>query len=148
LIALGATLVLSSSPASAARSARFYAESPSQRIITIAKAWVGSRYVWGGETPRPGFDCSGYVKWVYSRARVALLPHQSNEMRFAPRMHRIARWQARPGDLIFYMDGSGRAYHVSIFARPGWEYAAVDPAMGVRYKRTYSSNLRFMTDWH
>ena len=32
-----------------------------------AQKYVGTPYVWGGSTPETGFDCSGYVCWVYNQ---------------------------------------------------------------------------------
>lgn len=124
------------------------ATTPGQRIVTVAKRWVGARYTYGGETPRQGFDCSGYTRWVYRQAHVALLPHNANAQRFAPRMHRIPRAQARPGDLIFYFDGSGRAFHVAIYAGHGAQFAATTPSGGVRRQPIWSRHVTFKTDWH
>ena len=80
-------------------------------VVRTARRYLGVRYVWGGESPR-GFDCSGFVQWVFARNGVA--------------MPRTAREQAgvgdapypgdlRPGDLLFFWGGSG-AQHVAIYA--------------------------------
>lgn len=80
-------------------------------IVRTARRYLGVRYVWGGESPR-GFDCSGFVQWVFARHGVA--------------MPRTAREQAgvgdapypgdlRPGDLLFFWGGTG-AQHVAIYA--------------------------------
>lgn len=119
----------------------------SRRIIRIAKRWVGTRYTWGGTSPSTGFDCSGYTRFVFRRASVARLPHQSERQRHAYRMHRIRRRHARPGDLIFYMSG-GRAYHVAIFDGHGGQFSAVDRREGVRHQKIYAHNIQFRTDWH
>lgn len=139
----GLSLAAPLAPAAAATSA-----TPGQRIVTVAKRWVGARYRFGGATPQQGFDCSGFTEFVYDRADVARLPHDANGQRFVRHMHRETRRQARPGDLIFYFHGSGPAYHVAIYAGRGYQYAAATPGDGVRYQRIWSRDIGFRTDWH
>jgi cell wall-associated NlpC family hydrolase len=115
-----------------------------QRIVTVAKRYVGGRYVAGGASPR-GFDCSGYTQYAYAQAHVKNLPHNAEaQMRG---MRRISRAQARPGDLVFYLSGDF-AYHVAIYAGHGWQYAAATPRDGVRYQPVWSRAVRYGTDWH
>jgi cell wall-associated NlpC family hydrolase len=121
---------------------------PGQRIVALAKQLVGSRYTYGGASPAQGFDCSGLTEWVYAHAGVATLPHNANAQRFAPRMHWVARANARPGDLVFYFSGSGQAYHVAIYAGHGMQYAATMPGEGVRYQIVWSRQVAYRTDWH
>lgn len=119
---------------------------PGNRVVSVARQQVGARYVWGAS--RPGaFDCSGLAMYSYSRAHVANLPHQSNAQRFSPGMHAIARAQARPGDLIFYLSG-GSAYHVAIYAGNDSQYSATNPSRGVEHARIWAANIYFATDWH
>ncbi len=82
------------------------------RVVDYAKHFLGVRYVYGGSSPRSGFDCSGFVRYVYARFGVSL-PHSS----FADmlRGRRVGRWQMKPGDLIFF-DGAG---HVGIYVGSG-----------------------------
>lgn len=120
---------------------------PGQRVIAIAKKHVGDRYVYGGVSPRTGFDCSGYTLYAYKKADVARLPHNTNTQMHARHMHRIGRKNARPGDLIFYMSG-GSSFHVAIFAGHDMQYAAADPKDGVRYQKIWSRHIQFRTNWH
>lgn len=146
-LALIAATTAPASAATATTATSRPALTPAQRIMRVAQRWVGTRYVWGGSRPTTGFDCSGYTRWVFSHAHIALLPHQSNRQRFAPRMHLISRRYARPGDLIFYMSG-GSAYHVAIYDGHGGQYSAVNPANGVKHQKIYATNIQFRTDWH
>jgi cell wall-associated NlpC family hydrolase len=108
------------------------------RIITIARSYLGTPY--GGQ-----FDCSGYTQVVYHKAGVANLIHNAEAQR--EHMRLIPGAQARPGDLIFYMDG-GSAYHVAIFAGGRMQYAANVPGGSVVYQGIWSDDIEFGTDWH
>ena len=121
---------------------------PGERIVMIAKRYVGrARYVEGGDSPRTGFDCSGYTKYAYARAQVHWLPHNAEAQRRMRGMRRIGVRAARPGDLVFYMSG-GHAYHVAIYAGHHMQYAAATPKDGIRYQQVWSRDVQYRTDWH
>jgi len=82
------------------------------RIVAYAKRFRGIRYVYGGTSPRSGFDCSGFVRFVYAHFGVTL-PHSS--FGDFDRGRRIARSSLRPGDLVFF-DAVG---HVGIYVGNG-----------------------------
>lgn len=128
----------------ASRAVVHYYPAPGERIIDVARRYVGARYVEGGASPS-GFDCSGYTMYSYEQAKVKLLPHNAETQLRS--MRAISRAQARPGDLVFYLSG-GTAYHVAIYAGHGWQYAAATVRDGVRYQAIWSANVRFGTDWH
>lgn len=78
------------------------------RVVRYARRFLGVRYTWGGSSPRTGFDCSGFVRFVYSHFGVSL-PHSS----FADLWHGhgVARRALKPGDLVFFAGAS----HVGIY---------------------------------
>lgn len=120
---------------------------PGARIVSVARRYVGRTwYRYGGASPA-GFDCSGYTLYSYAQAGVARLPHSSQAQRYAPYMHRIAPYQARAGDLVFYLSG-GSAYHVAIYAGHGMQYAAAVPGERMVYQHIWSSSIEYRTDWH
>lgn len=82
------------------------------RMVSFAKHLVGVRYSWGGSSPGSGFDCSGFVRYVYGHFGISLA-HSS----FADywRGRHVGRWAMRPGDLVFF-DGAG---HVGIYVGHG-----------------------------
>jgi peptidoglycan DL-endopeptidase LytE len=82
------------------------------RIVAYAKRFRGIRYVYGGTSPRSGFDCSGFVRFVYAHFGIAL-PHSSYGD--FDRGHRVSRSSLRPGDLVFF-DSVG---HVGIYVGNG-----------------------------
>jgi cell wall-associated NlpC family hydrolase len=82
-----------------------------QRVVEYAKRFVGTPYVYGGSSPH-GFDCSGFVRFVYAHFGVTL-PH-SSYAQFGDG-HRVLRASLRPGDLVFF-DSVG---HVGIYVGNG-----------------------------
>ena len=77
-------------------------------IVRYARRFLGTRYVYGGSSPRTGFDCSGFVRFVYGHFGISL-PHSSFGDLWRGR--RVARRHLVPGDLVFF-DGNN---HVGIY---------------------------------
>jgi cell wall-associated NlpC family hydrolase len=71
-------------------------------VVAIAMRYLGVPYVWGGASPS-GFDCSGFVMYVYAQVGISL-PHYtvSQYGMGAP----VSRSQLQPGDIVFF-DGLG-----------------------------------------
>jgi cell wall-associated NlpC family hydrolase len=82
------------------------------RVAQFARHLVGVRYTYGGSSPRSGFDCSGFVRYVYGHFGV-VLPHSSYAQFDQGRS--ISRASLRPGDLVFF-DGMG---HVGMYVGNG-----------------------------
>lgn len=79
-------------------------------LLNNAYAQVGVPYVWGGKTPS-GFDCSGFVNYVYKQTYGVNVGGYTGEQQYAG--PKISVSSAQPGDLIFW--GSyGSPYHVAI----------------------------------
>jgi cell wall-associated NlpC family hydrolase len=80
-------------------------------VVGIAMRYLGTPYVWGGASPS-GFDCSGFVMYVFSQIGVSL-PHSSYAQYGygSP----VSRGDLQPGDLVFF-DGLG---HVGIYVGGG-----------------------------
>jgi cell wall-associated NlpC family hydrolase len=78
------------------------------RVVYYARKFIGTPYSWGGSSPRTGFDCSGFVSYVYEHFGISL-PHSSYGQ--LSRGRRVLRKYLKPGDLVFF-DGGG---HVGIY---------------------------------
>ncbi|MGH2934946.1 MAG: C40 family peptidase [Gaiellaceae bacterium] len=78
------------------------------RVVGFARRLIGVRYSWGGSSPRTGFDCSGFVRYVYGHFGVSLAHSSFSD--FVRGKH-VGRWAMKPGDLVFF-DGAG---HVGIY---------------------------------
>lgn len=89
------------------------AAGPQARAASAALAQVGAPYLWGGASPRTGFDSSGLVVWAYGRAGITGLPHATPVLWDAGR--HVARAHLRPGDLVFF----DHADHVGIYLGNG-----------------------------
>jgi cell wall-associated NlpC family hydrolase len=76
-------------------------------VVGIAMQYLGRPYAWGGASPA-GFDCSGFVMYVFAQIGVSL-PH-SSYAQFGAGVP-VSRSDLQPGDLVFF-DGAG---HVGIY---------------------------------
>lgn len=83
-----------------------------EKIVRFARHFLGVRYVYGGTSPRSGFDCSGFTRYVYAHFGIHL-PHYSGGQFDMGR--RVSRGGLRPGDLVFF-DGLG---HVGLYIGRG-----------------------------
>jgi peptidoglycan DL-endopeptidase CwlO len=101
----------SSAPAASADPA---APGAAGAAIAAAESQIGVPYVWGGETPGVGFDCSGLVQWAWAQAGVSL-PRTSGAQFAATTQVPLADIQ--PGDLLFY--GPDGADHVAMYIGGG-----------------------------
>jgi cell wall-associated NlpC family hydrolase len=83
-----------------------------EKVVRTAQKYIGVRYKHGGATPG-GFDCSGYVMYVYERNGI-LLPRSVKRQYQAGKKIRLG--QAKPGDLVFFRTSRKRRLsHVGIY---------------------------------
>ena len=105
-------------------------------ILKVASKYVGTPYVFGGETPA-GFDCSGYVAFVFAQFGIAL-PHAVHAQN---RMGMLVKAEdAQPGDLVVFNDLS----HDGIYAGNGNFYHAPRPGDTVKLAPIFTSNVHFV----
>jgi len=88
------------------------------RVLGTADSYVGVRYVWGGNTPSAGFDCSGFTKYVLAKHRVSL-PRTAREQARAGRAVVANFGSLRSGDLMFFAEPGDAISHVAIYSGDG-----------------------------
>ena len=100
-------------------------------VVTIAKKYLGTPYVWGGSSPK-GFDCSGFTQYVYGQAgkqigRTTVAQESAGTQ--------IPVSQAQAGDLLFW-GNKGSSYHVAISTGGSGYIASPQPGQNVKYGST------------
>lgn len=106
---------------------------PAGRVVRLAQSFVGTPYVWGGSSPS-GFDCSGFVQYVYRKIGVNL-PRVSYQQATAGK--RIGLGGLRAGDLVAW-DNSTRnngADHIAIYIGGGMIAEAPRPGVPLRVRK-------------
>ncbi len=105
-------------------------------VLAVAAKYVGTPYVFGGENPS-GFDCSGYVRFVFSQFGLDL-PHS---VRAQALMGIVVRQQdAVPGDIVILDDYS----HDGIYAGNGAFYHAPHPGDTVKLAPIFTPNVFYL----
>ena len=98
----------------------------SNDLVSIAQSLVGSRYVAGGTTPA-GFDCSGFVQYVYSRVGVGVSRSSWTQLYDGTG---VSYDNAEPGDIISWGYGYTPT-HSALYVGNGMMIHATNPSQGV-----------------
>jgi murein DD-endopeptidase len=85
-----------------------------EALIERAQTQLGTAYHFGGTTPKEGFDCSGFVGWVYRELLREPLPRVAEAM-YKLHAPAVGKSDLRPGDLMFYRIFGGKVSHVSMY---------------------------------
>lgn len=112
-------------------------------VVSVAKRYLGARYVFGGSSPR-GFDCSGFAKYVYSQIGVSLPRTASEQATKGLAIRNVSDLKA--GDLVFFETYAPGISHVGIYIGDGKFIHASNPKGGVRVTSisgtSYASDFR------
>ena len=118
-----------------------------RRVIQNAMEYMGVPYVFGGTTPG-GFDCSGYVRYVYASVGI-YLPRMADEQFEVGTP--VSRRNLRAGDMVFFETYEPGASHVGIYLSDG-NFIHASSSYGVKissldeeyYTETYYGARRIM----
>lgn len=100
-------------------------------IIAYAKQFMGTPYVWGGTTPKPGFDCSGFTQYVCKHFGVTINRVAVDQMLNGTK---VSYNNLRKGDLVFFertYNTSAAASHVGFYIGNGQFIHAADAGIKI-----------------
>lgn len=92
------------------------APSPATAVVNTAKQYLGIPYVWGGETPGTGFDCSGFTSYVLAQNGITI--PRTAALQFGSGTP-VTRSNLRVGDLVFFTTYTAGASHTGIYLGDG-----------------------------
>ena len=103
-----------------------------QNLVDYALQFVGGPYRAGGNDPRTGVDCSGFVRYVMQHGAGISMNRSSGSQ--ATQGHAVNSSQMQPGDLLFYSGGSG-INHVAMYIGDGKIVHASTYATGIKISK-------------
>lgn len=109
---------------------------PQQQIVAFAKTLMGTPYMYGSTDPAVGFDCSGFITYVFNHFNLKV-PRSSVE--FTNRGREVAVAQAQPGDLILF---TGTDSTVRIVGHMG---IVIDNSNGLQFIHSSSGKANGVT---
>ena len=110
--------------------------SKGQAIVELAKKYLGTPYVYGGSSPS-GFDCSGFVYFLYKNMGVTLNRVAADQMTNGTWVPKNA---LQPGDIVGFANKSGYINHVGIYAGNGMMIHSPQTGDVVRYESIVTGN--------
>jgi hypothetical protein len=113
-------------------------------VLSTGDAYLGTRYLYGGTAPQSGFDCSGFVQYVYNRNGVSL-PRTSRQQATTGRSLPARLDGLRAGDLLFFSQNGDVVDHVAIYAGDDRILHSSSSGGGVRYDDLQSARGRWFT---
>ena len=103
----------------------------SNSIEEISKKYLGVEYVWGGNTPKTGMDCSGYTKYVFNKVGISIPRTALTQSKIGKT---VDRKKLKKGDLLFFLTDKKRGIpitHVGIYLANGEFIHAASKKKGI-----------------
>lgn len=85
-------------------------------VVKTAKSMVGKPYKWGGCSPSDGFDCSGYVWWVYKQHGLSVPRTASEQARYG---QSVSYDNLRAGDIVVFDPPQNKGKHTGVYTGRG-----------------------------
>ena len=97
-------------------------------LISTAKKYIGTPYAFGGTTPK-GFDCSGYLQYIFARAGISI-PRLADDQYHLGKSTKSVK-QLVPGDLVFFSTYEPGASHCGLYLGDG-KFIHASSSKGIR----------------
>lgn len=110
-------VLLLSACASNKHDVRSHDAASTTKLTSFAQSLLGSRYKYGGNSPDTGFDCSGFVDYVFQRSAGVSLPRTAQKI--SRHGASVKSSQLREGDLVFFDTNNENYSHVGIYLGGG-----------------------------
>ena len=108
------------------------------QISEFAQEFLGYKYVYGGASPETGFDCSGFVSYIYKSFGISVTRNASGQFRDNGVL--VDKPELYPGDLVFFSNNGNKSVtHVGIYIGEDEFVHASRPGVGVVISRMDSS---------
>jgi cell wall-associated NlpC family hydrolase len=96
-------------------------------VVVLARQQIGTRYRFGGTTPKGGFDCSGFVRYVLAALQISL-PRTAHQQASVGAIVPKDTTSLKPGDLLTFGRGT-KVTHIGIYVGDG-RYVHASPKAG------------------
>jgi cell wall-associated NlpC family hydrolase len=128
----GPRLTVGTDPGAPPASVATPPSTPRALVVATADDLVGTRYRYGGSSPKSGFDCSGFIHWVYAQQGIDL-PRTARGLGTAGTRIPARRAELLPGDLLLFAGHGTRITHAAIYVGDGRIIHASSGQRTVRY---------------
>lgn len=108
-----------------------------KQLVADTSSYVGTKYAWGGSSPSTGFDCSGFVYYMFSTHGVTTMPRTTSSVMYTMGTE-VDKTHLQPGDLVFFsLAMNGVVSHVGIYLGNG-QFMSATSSKGI-YAQSLSS---------
>jgi cell wall-associated NlpC family hydrolase len=87
-----------------------------KKVVDYGKKFVGTTYKYAGQSPKTGFDCSGFTSYVLKEFGVSASPASAIQ---ATEGRAVSLEKVMPGDLIFFGESKNKISHVALVVKRG-----------------------------